>query len=302
MSVAKRQGSRYSANMVRKRIFDPRLKIKKTEKEKGKTIFEPEPGVTFIIDSILDQTDMNILIALETIKRKKIKKDGAVFYAFSLRELQKVLNINSKSNHKWIKEKLAYLKTVAVTVKIKEDDKTTTINTGLIRKWGYIDILKNLQDGRGKTVFGDNSLFYITIESEFASVIERDLHIYISDDKYKDLLSIEDGYTQMIIKFLLTQKAKPEKYRINIEKALEKIGVDKKTLKQETYKKIRSRVKKNLKKYGEKFNITLENDIIIYSQIDSVYHDTTPIKELPEIKSLLAIGKENTNNASTNNN
>ena len=285
----KKGNARYSVRMVRDNIYDPRLKVPIREKLKGQTLFSPDKNVTFAINGLLDQTDMNILIALEAVKRKKFKKDGAVSYVFSIRELQKVLGISSKTNHKWIKEKLEYLKSRTVIISIINNNKEVKINTSILRKWGYATELKNLQDKRGKTVFGDNALFFITIENEFASVIEKDLHVYINNDSYKKLIGIRNGYAQMIIKFLLTQKAN-EEYKIGLDKALEKIGVTPDKIDSESsYRQIKNRTRKHIKKYGKNFNITIdENDIIHYIRTNTVFHDSTNLRNLPEIKNIIS--------------
>jgi len=273
----------YSINMVRHKIFYPALKIPENIKEeKNIEITLPSPiNVTVnFSNGILDQTDMNILTAI-IHNSKKITKDRQFeqngLYFFMPRTVLETLNIAPK-NHQWLWDKLEYMKTRDVIV----------INNGykihIITKFGYPKDPEKAKEALHynpkklpSTAFGVNAPAFVLFGSEFHTFfLLSSINIFLPTDDLKKILLIKNGYVQMILKYILSQKPR---YAINVDKAIKNICLD--GLSDRMIKDIKISIRKNLEIFNY-FNIELKRtdngEFFIYKSKPENLFFTVPTK------------------------
>lgn len=291
----KQQIGNYAIDMARSGIFYPALRLSKKIKRVIPTSIENNwYKITF--DQIMDQTDFNLISAIFTISRQQVPNaDGSMAFFFSMYDLHKLLNIQSKNNHNWIKDKLMELRKINIVIKPKTGQGYRV--TGIIRKFDYLDpnVLANeSKDIRDKftishdkrKLFGKNTLFYVTFESEFIRMVYSNINVYC-DKLMNEIFKIKSGTLQAIIKFLLTNKS----IQISLDRLLHAIGI--RTIDEteqvqgyiytsiQRYKHIKSEVRNQKEMLKEKFGIEItDNDLVKYNQTSDVWHSKVEIPEL----------------------
>jgi len=275
----------YSLNMIRHKIFYPALKIpEKTKGGKNIEIMLPPPiNVTVnFSNGILDQTDMNILTAI-IHNSKKITKDRQFeqngLYFFMPRTVLETLNISTK-HHQWLWDKLKWMKTRDVIV-VNNGYK---VHTSIITKFGYPKdpekARENIHYNPKKlpsTAFGVNVPAFVLFGIEFhAYFLLSSINIFLPTDDLKKILLIRNGYVQMILKYILSQKPR---YAINVDKAIKNICLD--GLSDRMIKDIKISIRKDSEIFNY-FNIELKKtnkgEFFIYKSKPENLFFTVPTK------------------------
>lgn len=283
----KQQIGNYTIDMARSGIFYPALRLSKKIKRITPTNTENNwYKITF--DQLMDQIDFNLISAIFTINRQQItNSDGSMTFFFSMYDLHKLLNIKSRNNHNWIKDKLMELRKINIIIKPKASQGRRL--TGIIRKVDYLDpniLVNKSKDTKDKftishdkrKLFGNNMLFYVTFESEFIRMVYSNTNIYCNKLMSK-IFKIKSGTIQAMVKFLLTNKS----IQISLDKLLYTIGI--RTIDEtkqvpgyiytsaQRYKHIKSEIRGQKEMLKKEFGIEIVgNDIIQYTQHKDVWY------------------------------
>lgn len=215
-------------------IFAPVSKISSKEKYKNEFIlFEDNKFLIKGYGVKLTQIHRDILEII-LFHGKQIEKDKFAGRIITLWEIQKHLNLNGKNNT-WIKNKIGELKRASILMKNKKTNKQ--IELSIIRAYKLDDELNK---------------YAILFEEIYLQFFEINISLNYKN-LLKDILNLKYPITKAVIRYLLTFKTK---HQINIDKLLEKVGVNgsKRTKQRERKKLI-----EELGKVGQKFNIEIKN-------------------------------------------
>ena len=220
---------------IKYNIYAPIEKINYVDKHKNEfTVFKNEKFLVKLQGKKLTQVHKDIMDII-MFYGKDYNKNGLFGKTITLYEIQQHLQYKSKTNNKWIKQKLQELK--RTTIEITKKDKN---NRNQIFE---ISILR-------ATLIDENTEKYAVIIEELYLMF---FELYVSINYkplLKDILSLKNAVTKAAIRYLLTFKEQ----QINVDRLLNNIGI---VGGNRNIRKHRKSLLEELKENGYKFGIEL---------------------------------------------
>jgi len=227
-----------------------------------------------IRNRFLTQTHRDILdLMLARAEKKQIKEGFLIVSEFSEYEILKSLGHKFKNNTDWFREKIRELQDIAIVLENTKKE----VSFHILRGYRI-----NKLTGQHAVIFDDSYINYF---------YSRDIGV-----SYKhlinDIVALESPIIKAIIRFILSNSF--PRFRLNLTKTLENIGINKNNTSERLYRKIVSTVKNNKGVLNEKFNIILNsNDIFEYEyKKDILFYS----KDKEQVDSVLQVLIKNTEN------
>ena len=242
-------------------LYAPIEKINHADKHKDKFIvYKDDKFLVNLQGKKLTQVHKDIM-DIVMFCGKDFNKDGLFGKTITLYEIQKYLQYKSKTNNKWIRDKLKELKRATIEIiKKGKDGKNQTFEISIIRA-----TLLDEETEQYAIIFEELYLMFFEL---YVSINYKTL--------LKDILSLKYAVTKASIRYLLTFKEQ----QINIDKLLNRIGIVGKQRNVETHRK---KLLEELEEIGHKFGIEiikrkfLKDYLIRYKKPNEVkfYYPTT---------------------------
>lgn len=259
--------------------------VKRTDKKdiNNQIILSFNHGTCMVKHAILTQTHRNIIDAIFTVKEKKqFSNEGDLTVFFNPVKLFKLLGINSKHHHEWLKEKLDEMRIPILMIHAPHMQRK--VHSVIASEHGYPDELgfPNYDAFvREKWKFNEGMLYAIRFTRSYMRLFFIDLPMELNYDIIKKIISYESGILQAFIRFCLTHR----KLKTGLDLILRSINVITENTSRQCGKNIKHKIMNKAKQLDEDFGIKIENGIVSYSQHSGIFIDEpVDVEFLPGIK------------------